>query len=166
MISNTLTRGCAAALSSIVVLLAVAPTARAGDDPKKFRGLLGKNNKRVMIEDGKTLLWAGGAFDKSSESQWYDFTGSPIPVEQLQFGIGKDAIPSIDDPMFVKPNDPRLKRIGKSHYRSDEKIGGLDDIRVIGYVVDGEAKAYPTALLDRHELVNDTIAGKPVTVGW
>ena len=166
MVSNTLMRGCAAALSSIIVLLTLAPTARAGDEPKKYRGLLGANNKRVMVEDGKTLLWAGGDFDKPNELQWYDFTGSPIAVEQLQFGIGKDAIPSIDDPMFVKATDPRLRRIGKSHYRPDEKVGKIDDIRVIGYVVDGEAKAYPTALLDRHELVNDTIAGKPITVGW
>ena len=41
-----------------------------------------------------------------------------------------------------------------------------DDLMVIGYVMEGEARAYPTALLDRHEVVNDEFKGKPVTVGW
>jgi hypothetical protein len=140
--------------------------AHAGDQPAKYRGLLGKDDKRVIIKDGKTLLWAGGDPDHPDQAQWYDFTGSPIPAEELQFGIGKDAIPSINDPLFVKPNDRRLMSLSKSQYRPNEQVERIDDIRVIGYVVDGEARAYPTALLDRHELVNDTIAGKPVTVGW
>ena len=37
---------------------------------------------------------------------------------------------------------------------------------VIGYVGNGDARAYPASLLDHHELVNDRIGGKPVTVGW
>lgn len=164
--SKTLMWRCAVASCAIVVLPSLARSAQAGDEPTKYRGLLGTNNKRVMVKDGKTLLWAGGDPDKPESSQWYDFTDSQIPAEQLQFGIGKDAIPSIDDPLFVKANDPRLRQIPRSDYRRDEKVEKTDDIRVIGYVVDGEARAYPTALLDRHELVNDTIAGKPVTIGW
>jgi len=166
MDSNVFRRRRAVASASIVVSLALAPAAHSGDEPTKYRGLLGKDDKRVMVKDGKTLLWAGGDPEKPDESQWYDFTASLIPAEQLQFGVGKDAIPSIDDPLFVKANDPRLNRIPRSDYRREERVAGVDDIRVIGYVVDGEARAYPTALLDRHELVNDTISGKPVTVGW
>jgi len=150
----------------VVGLLYSVSTAGAGDEPSEYRGLLGKNNKRVLVKDGKTLLWADGDFNKPNEAHWYDFTGSPIPVEQLQFGIGKDAIPSIDDPLFVKVGDRRLLTLPQSHYRRDEKVTKPDDIRVIGYVLDGQARAYPTALLDMHELVNDTISGKPVTVGW
>jgi hypothetical protein len=37
---------------------------------------------------------------------------------------------------------------------------------VIGYVAEGQPRAYPTALLDGHELVNDEALGKPFTVGW
>ena len=35
-----------------------------------------------------------------------------------------------------------------------------DDIMVIGYEIHGDARAYPAALLDEHELVNDLIGGK------
>ena len=39
-----------------------------------------------------------------------------------------------------------------------------DDTRVIGYAHNGEARAYPLFILDRHELVNDRVGGKPVRV--
>ena len=41
-----------------------------------------------------------------------------------------------------------------------------DEIMVIGFAVGTEARAYPVGLLDHHELVNDSLGGKPVTVGW
>lgn len=148
------------------VLIAAPWVSAGGTGKKKFRGLLGKNSKKVIHKDGKTLLWAGGDRNDPEKAQWYDYTGSPIPAAELQFGIGKDRIKSIDDPLFVKPNDPRLMKIGPSPYRRGEKVNTPDDINVIGYVVDGEARAYPAALLDHHELVNDRIKGKPITVGW
>lgn len=41
----------------------------------------------------------------------------------------------------------------------------LSDVQpVIALEVEGEAKAYPLAILTRHEIANDEIAGKPVTV--
>ena len=56
---------------------------------------------------------------------------------------------------------PKLRKKAGSHFlwnEGDEKRGL--------YVVGGDARAYPTALLDGHELVNDVIGGKPRTVGW
>lgn len=88
-----------------------------------------------------------------------------MPPEELQFGIGKDRIRAIDDPYFVSPNDPRLIKIPPSPYRPTEEPKTNDDIMVIGYVENGIARAYPTALLDHHELVNDDFKGKPITVG-
>ena len=55
---------------------------------------------------------------------------------------------------------------GRSPYRRDEVAKTNEDIRVIGFADGGDVKAFPVALLDRHELVNDEIGGKPVTVGW
>ncbi len=169
MIENRTTRlGIALGAATLCVLTAIAVI--AGDDggqsaPRKFRGLLGPQSWKVRKENGKTFLWAGG--DRSGpKADWYDFTGSVIPPAQLQFGIGKDRIRSIDDPLFVTPDDPRLSKIPASPYRPEEKAQKNDDIMVIGLVEGGVARAYPTALLDHHELVNDRIAGKPVTVGW
>lgn len=134
---------------------------------KKYRGLIGADSKKIKIEGDKTFIWAGGDKDpKSSESQWYDFTGSLIPAGELQFGIGKDRIRAIDDPMFVYPDDPRLKKLPVSPYRRDEKPKTNKDLMVIGYAENGIARAYPTTLLDHHEFVNDDFNGKPVTVGW
>ena len=123
-------------------------------EPGTYRGLLGENNKKVRLENGRTLIWAAGDPD-SPEAEWYDFTDAPIPTAELQFGIGKDRIPSIDEPEFVS-------------YRqlSSVETRITDQTDVIGYVAEGIAKAYPLFILDRHEIVNDTFAGTPYAVYW
>ena len=159
-----LVRACAVAAIAVVLVSGAACKEKATTQ-KQYRGLLGAGSDKVKIVGPKTLLWAGG--DRSGpDAQWYDFTGSPIPTEELQFGIGKDRIQSIDDPLFVAPDDPRLLEITSSLYSRDAQPKTNDEIMVMGYVENDEARAYPTALLDHHELVNDTIGGKPVTVGW
>ena len=159
-----LIRACALAAIT-VVLVSGAACKEKTTTQKQYRGLLGADSDKVKIDGSKTFLWAGG--DRSGQdSQWYDFTGSPIPTEELQFGIGKDRIQSIDDPLFVAPDDSRLLDIASSPYGRDALPKTNDEIMVMGYVENDVARAYPTALLDHHELVNDTIGGKPVTVGW
>ncbi|MBW3583219.1 MAG: DUF3179 domain-containing protein [Euryarchaeota archaeon] len=37
---------------------------------------------------------------------------------------------------------------------------------VLGVVLNGDARAYPVRMLDRHEIVNDIIGGVPVAVTW
>jgi len=145
--------------------VAVTGAEKPSKEGKAYRGRLGGGSAKIRMEEGKTYVWAGG--DPSGPgSRWYNFTGSSIPAADLQFGIGKDRIPSIDDPLFVEPDDPRLLGLPQSPYRKDEAPKSTDEIPVIGYVENGEARAYPIALLDHHELVNDRIGGKPVTVGW
>ena len=159
-----LVRACAIAIVTVVLVSGVACKEKTTTQ-KQYRGLLGADSDKVKIDGSKTFLWAGG--DRSGpDAQWYDFTGSPIPTEKLQFGIGKDRIQSIDDPLFVAPDDPRLLEITSSYYGRDPLPKTNDEIMVMGYVENDVARAYPTALLDHHELVNDTIGGKPVTVGW
>jgi hypothetical protein len=62
-----------------------------------------------------------------------------------------DAIPSIDQPQFVRASEATFMR---------------DDEPVVGVIANGVAKAYSTWYLDHHEIVNDTVAGKPVAVTW
>lgn len=156
----------------LVVGLALPPAPCAGQaEPdrapakKRYRGVIGAESEKIKAVDGKTLLWAAGRPDQP-DAKWYDVTDALIPVGQFQFGIGQDKIRSIDDPLFVKPDDARLLTLSRSPYRRDERPATLDDIPVIGFADGKEARAYPVALLDRHELVNDRIAGKPVTIGW
>ncbi len=106
-------------------------------------------------DDGRQLLWAGGP-SNGEGAEWFDVTDSPLKPQGYQHGIGKDSIPAIDQPKFVAIR--RRKEL--------LEYGINDDTPVIGYAHKGEAKAYPIAIMDHHELVNDFVGGKPVTVGW
>ncbi|RMF84763.1 MAG: DUF3179 domain-containing protein [Planctomycetota bacterium] len=153
-------RRSAAGLVALIVASCSCTAQDGGASQPPFGGLLGKNNPKIKRENGKVYIWAGPG------DKWFDFTGAPMKPEDLQYGIGKDRIRSIDDPYFVKPDDPRLMQIPVSRYRPDERPKTSDDIMVIGYAIGDDVRAYPTAVLDGHELVNDKIGGKPVTVGW
>lgn len=155
------------ALCMASLAIGMATVGASGDEKsQEIRGRIGKDSWKIKRGKGKIQVWAGG--DKSGPGfQWYDFTGSPIPAEKLQFGIGKDRIRAIDDPVFVSPDNPHLLRTaGKSHYNPELTAKTNDEIKVIGWIEGTEARAYPVVLLERHELVNDTVGGKPITVGW
>jgi hypothetical protein len=66
-------------------------------------------------------------------------------------GPPKDGIPSIDDPSFTSADDVDFLSPGDP---------------VFGVVRDGEAKAYPQTILVQHEIVNDVLAGDPVSVTY
>ena len=117
-------------------------------------GMFGRPHFALKEKDGKKLLWGRGEAE-SEDSEWFDVTDATIPPEEFNHGIGKDTIAAIDDPVFVDPGDKRLER---------HDVG--EKTPVIGYVHNGEAKAYPIPLMGSHELANDTIGGKPVTVGY
>lgn len=127
-----------------------------------YRDLPPPRTVTIHIEGDNKYLWAIGPreFD-DPESEWFDLTGSPLPLKNFQYGIGKDRIPSIDDPIFVDRNDERLTALWK-----EQGVTDINELEVIGYEHNGVARAYPIPLLDGHELVNDTVGGKPVTVGW
>ena len=66
--------------------------------------------------------------------------------------LGKDGIPSIDNPRFVGPGE------------ADQQMDSFE--RVLGVSINGDNLAYPLNMLSRHEIVNDTVGGKPVAVTW
>ena len=66
--------------------------------------------------------------------------------------LPEDAIPAIDDPKF--------KTVPEA-----EKFMNDDEL-VLGLVVNGDARAYSTWHLDRHEIVNDYVGGVHVSVTW
>jgi hypothetical protein len=79
-----------------------------------------------------------------------DFSKSSVDLSKIRSGgPPKDGIPAIDDPTFIpvsqaeqfKPTEP-----------------------VISLAINGDARAYPLAVLMWHEIANDTIGGVPVTV--
>lgn len=81
-----------------------------------------------------------------------DFSQTSVNfTEILSGGPPKDGIPSIDKPKF-KP----IAEISNI----------ADQAPVIGLSIKGDARAYPLSVLMWHEIVNDTVGSKPVTVTY
>ena len=66
--------------------------------------------------------------------------------------LGRDGIPVIRDPVFGN------NATARDHMEPNE--------RVIGVSINGESNAYPLNLMSWHEIVNDTVVGKPIAEGW
>jgi hypothetical protein len=80
-----------------------------------------------------------------------DFDISAVPYSEIfSGGPGKDGIPAINDPQFESIEEARGWISGQSP--------------VISLEIDGEARAYPLAILTWHEIVNDTVGDTPVIV--
>jgi len=121
----------------------------------KSRFPMGPVHQRPIItKNGKTLLWAKGN-PKGDDAEWFDMTEALVDPAKFQYGIGKDTIPSIDEPEFAKIGDPRLTKAGIN-----------DDTIVVGFEHNGVARAYPIQILDHHEVVNDNFNGTPFAVCW
>ncbi|ELZ98812.1 hypothetical protein C440_00610 [Haloferax mucosum ATCC BAA-1512] len=80
----------------------------------------------------------------------------PIPKDELRRGAPKDAIPALTSPVFAD-----------EWARFDEVDVALDDsFEVVGVELDGIARAYPLAILNWHEIVNDSFGDRPVVVTY
>ena len=80
------------------------------------------------------------------------FSGDAVQSFDIITVLGKDGIPSIDNPRFVGPGE------------ADRQMESFE--RVLGVSINGDHRAYPLNMLSRHEIVNDTVGGKPVAVTW
>ncbi len=82
-----------------------------------------------------------------------DFSRAAISYDDIiAGGPPKDGIPSIDAPAFVDV------------VQADTWLGDREP--VILYRREGKARVYPLQILTWHEIVNDTIAGRPVAVTY
>lgn len=81
------------------------------------------------------------------------YTGVPFrirPEEIVWGGVSLDGIPPIDAPVFLEVSRAELK----------------DDEKVFGLTVRGESRAYPLRYMSWHEILNDIIAGEPITISY
>jgi hypothetical protein len=77
----------------------------------------------------------------------FEYDGDPV------YGVlPPGEIPAIEDPEFVSAE------VGDLQMAPDEPVFGLD--------IDGDARAYSLWQLDRHEIVNDEIAGVALAATW
>lgn len=66
--------------------------------------------------------------------------------------LPKDGIPAIFNPTFYSAE------AADREYAPDELV--------MGVVINGDARAYSTSLLNGHEIVNDVVGGQPIAVTW
>lgn len=91
------------------------------------------------------VLTGGGGFSFDENTPGYE------NYKQLMQGCPiKDCIPSIDDPQFESAKEA-------SAWLEDEDVVFALDYK-------GEQRAYPQRILNWHEIVNDVVAGDPVTI--
>ncbi len=86
----------------------------------------------------------------SADKNGFDLDKSLIPSAEIhQGGPPRDGIPAINKPKFIKA------RKADFLHKND---------RVLGLSRNGRAKAYPIAIMNWHEIVNDTIGGEAVVI--
>lgn len=103
---------------------------------------------QTIITEPKPRFLSGGINQKP-----FDITRHTVPLSQIkEGGPARDAIPAFVHPRFITAGETK-GLLGKSD-------------RVLGVFSNGEAKAYPVRILNWHELVNDTVGGRPVLVTW
>jgi hypothetical protein len=91
------------------------------------------------------------AGEEPSYSNGFDLEGGLVAPNEIDHGgPGRDGIPALDDPRFLQGAE------------RDQQIG--PDDRVMGVSYNGVAKAYPIAILDYHDVVNDRFGDTPLTV--
>lgn len=104
------------------------------------------------------LLTIAPAWAGAPPSRWLsewpdtDFSQSTVAFEEiLSGGPPKDGIPAIDNPRFAPVAE-------------ETRLGPDEPVITLSH--GGEARAYPLQVLTWHEIVNDEIAGLPVTVTY
>jgi hypothetical protein len=79
------------------------------------------------------------------------FAGRPktlIRLDEIRWGgVWRDGIPPLVNPKMIRAREAR--------YLADDNI-------VFGVAIDGDVRAYPKRILAWHEMVRDTIAGRPL----
>jgi len=105
----------------------------------------------VMAQEDRPERASRFATDILVETFGYDIgTPSDVPYKDIMQGCPqRDCIPPIDEPVFVSARE--------ADHVSDSDL-------VMGVEINGDARAYPQLIMNYHEIVNDTIGGKPVAV--
>lgn len=119
--------------------------------------LFGSRVVTVLRSQGAKAIGDG----KDPSTYGFDLAHCLVAREQIVGGgISKDGLAALDRPALLSPaqvDSVNEARRGNILVSSD---------RVIGVIAGGQARAYPIRILNWHEVVNDTLAGRPVAVTY
>lgn len=109
-----------------------------------------KNRDKILTLAALLAVLAFLAGDRMPRA--FDYSTSSIDSREINSGgPGKDGIPSLTSPEFIKAVDA-------SYLKETDKV--------IGVNFGGVAKAYPVKVLSWHEAVNDAIGPVKFLVTW
>lgn len=101
------------------------------------------------------LAWKAYVFsriDPAFSNFLYPEVPYRIRIEEIVWGgVRKDGIPALTHPKHVKPEE--------ATYLTPQEL-------VFGVSINGDQRAYPLRILDWHEMFNDVVGGKPVTLSY
>lgn len=105
---------------------------------------------RQTPEDARREVARAGLTTRGWET---DFSKHSVPYDEIfSGGPPKDGIPAIDEPSFVSVQE------------ADEWLEDPEPVQVVE--IDGTVRAYPIQIMIWHEITNDVVAGKPITVTY
>ncbi len=149
-----------------VVITAYGPRLISAQDEAVSRRASGVSDEAASIDSGEALESTSGSDGapaaplllpaedppRGAEGEFStDFSKHTIPFSEiLSGGPPKDGIPAIDNPQFINVSE------------ADEWLEDLEP--VIVFQEQDEVRLYPFQILIWHEIVNDIVGGRPVTI--
>jgi len=100
---------------------------------------------------GAVLVALGACKDNSLATNAPSELLCNLDSDLLISSLAPNAIPALKDPTMVLPGDPGADYL-------------FDSDRVVGVVMNGEARAYPHNIMWHHEIINDRIGNQPIAV--
>lgn len=94
------------------------------------------------------------------DSYGYDLSNLSVDRDLVVSGMRRDGVTVLDAPEVIAAAASDLL----SETEPGKFLVGGD--RVIGVVLNGEARAYPLRILNWHEIVNDVVGGVPIAVTY
>ena len=89
----------------------------------------------------------------------------PLPAVMHSAAPSADPI-AADEIVTVIPQDAKTALLGPAYLAAAKASDIQPNEEVIGVVINGDARAFPLATLNVHEIVDDVIGGQPVAVTW
>lgn len=110
--------------------------------------------QRPIVGDGRNVATYG-----------FDLSTCLVPRgEIVAAGFAKDGLPAMTNSAVFTP--AQADEFSHELRAAHQGRFLVDSDRVIGVVVNGAARAYPLRVITWHEVVNDTLGGRPIVVTY
>lgn len=114
---------------------------------KKIQRPIAADNGKFFDIQNRRVLYGG-----EDSTQHFDVSNLTLDENQFHYGIGREAFPALLEPKFIT-------------MEAADTIWA-DSTRFLVGSLNGETKAYSVPDLTRHEIVNDSLGGRPVMAAY